>query len=72
MGRGKQFDLSAMMGTMAGLEPQGERDIESVTAEILRLKQEAHVDDDVIVGVVQIDLFQELSQPPHRPGVLHR
>jgi hypothetical protein len=26
---------------MAGLEPQGERDIESVTAEILRLKQEA-------------------------------
>ena len=41
MGRGKQFDLSAMMGTMAGLEPQGERDIESVTAEILRLKQEA-------------------------------
>lgn len=41
MGRGKQFDLSAMMDTMAGLEPQGERDIESVTAEILRLKQEA-------------------------------
>ena len=43
MGKGKSFDLAAMMETVAGLEPAAPkpRDIETITAEILRLKQGA-------------------------------
>lgn len=41
MGKGKQFDLSAMMGAVASLEPKEERDIEAITAEILFFKAQA-------------------------------
>ncbi len=37
----KTFDLAAMMDTVASLEPGGARDIETITAEILTLKQSA-------------------------------
>lgn len=46
----KTFDLSAMMGAVASLEPKEARDIETITAEILTLKQNA---GDAIIKIGQ-------------------
>lgn len=61
MGKGKQFDLSAMMGAMSSLEPKETRDIETITAEILTLKQNA---GDAIIGIGQ-RLIEAKEMLPH-------
>lgn len=61
MGKGKQFDLSAMMGAVASLEPKETRDIETITAEILTLKQTA---GDAIIDIGQ-RLIEAKEMLPH-------
>ena len=60
---GRKFDLSAMMDTVSGLElsaPES-RDIETITAEILTLKQSA---GDAIIGIGQ-RLIEAKEMLPH-------
>lgn len=61
MDKGRQFDLSAMIGTVSGLEPKETRDIETITAEILTLKQNA---GDAIIGIGQ-RLIEAKEMLPH-------
>ena len=63
MGKGRSFDLAAMMETVSSLEPAApeERDIETITSEILTLKQNA---GDAIIGIGQ-RLMEAKALLPH-------
>ena len=63
MGKGRSFDLAAMMETVSSLEPAApeERDIETITSEILTLKQNA---GDAIIGIGQ-RLIEAKGMLPH-------
>ena len=60
---GRKFDLAAMMDTVSSLEPTAveKRDIETITAEILTLKQNA---GEAIIGIGQ-RLIEAKEMLPH-------